>query len=351
MKKRIGLFLTALALLILLGALPVSAASLRNTISSKKSIACYTKKSSGKVYGYEYSTLKKKKGYIECAKDQCYIQFFLGNAVLVKYPIPGGWKQAWFKRSDFTGYDLNKLNKINYTAPKKITTYRRSSGKTYGYISKGDKCYVLSASGSMTQVIYPVKNGYKMAWVKTKDLKKSTSSTKPSTTSSKWQLPMKGAKCSWRNGGANMSWGARNSAKSGSRQYHLALDLKGSSSNIYAAAAGTVAATGYNSANGRYVIIKHTVSGKTVYSFYAHMKSITSGIKKNKKVSKGQKIGVMGSTGSAASGAHLHFSVVNKLSSNGGYYGYATKFSGNKKTYGGKTFYNPLYIIKNGKLP
>ena len=111
------------------------------------------------------------------------------------------------------------------------------------------------------------------------------------------------------------------------------------------------AATGYNSANGRYVIIKHTVSGKTVYSFYAHMKSITSGIKKNKKVSKGQKIGVMGSTGSAASGAHLHFSVVNKLSSNGGYYGYATKFSGNKKTYGGKTFYNPLYIIKNGKLP
>ena len=128
---------------------------------------------------------------------------------------------------------------------------------------------MLSASGSMTQVIYPVKNGYKMAWVKTKDLKKSTSSQNQAQRPSKWQLPMKGAKCSWRNGGANMSWGARNSAKSGSRQYHLALDLKGSSSNIYAAAAGTVAATGYNSANGGYVIIKHTVSGKTVYSFYA----------------------------------------------------------------------------------
>ena len=122
--------------------------------------------------------------------------------------------------------------------------------------------------------------------------------------------------------------------------------------NVYAAADGTVVKTGFNSANGNYVIIKHKLSGTTVYSFYAHLKSISASSGKN--ISKGTKIGVFGNTGSGSAGTHLHFAITDKLSNNGGYYGYVGSFSGNKTTYPektGTTFYNPHYVIKYNKLP
>jgi len=134
------------------------------------------------------------------------------------------------------------------------------------------------------------------------------------------------------------------------RPYHLGRDMKGPSDSILppvlAAAAGTVASAGYNSANGNYVILQH--SSPAVYSFYAHLSNIS--VKTGSKVTKGQQIGIMGNTG-ASTGAHLHFAFVSSLSANGGYYGYADKCSGDKVTYDGRTYYKPAYVIDNGKLP
>jgi uncharacterized protein YjdB len=132
---------------------------------------------------------------------------------------------------------------------------------------------------------------------------------------------------------------------------HLGMDIQSHTNdkNIYAAGNGTVAQTGWNSANGYTITIKHTISGKTVYSFYAHLSSIK--VSKGATVSKGQTIGVIGNTGSSSTGTHLHFAFTTQCSA--GTWGYGTSFSdsSNTATYQGYTFYNPTYIINNGKLP
>ncbi len=227
------------------------------------------------------------------------------------------------------------------------TWYFYNAGGGYYYIQSRLGCYLdvtggKTANGTNIQVY----NGNKTAAQKWKLEKASESDT--------WQLPVNSAYYTWGTS-SNWSWGANcndyGRSNSNGRNYHIGVDLNSKSdSNVYAAAAGTVAASGRNSANGNYVIIKHTVSGKTVYSFYAHLKSYSA--KKGTSVSKGQKIGVIGNTGSAAGSVkHVHFAIVDSLSSNGGYYGYATKFSGNKTTYSGKTYYNPIYVVNNKKLP
>lgn len=132
---------------------------------------------------------------------------------------------------------------------------------------------------------------------------------------------------------------------------HLGMDIKSSSgdTSIYATGDGVVANTGWNKANGYTITLKHTISGKTIYSFYAHLSSIN--VSKGASVSKGQKIGVIGNTGSSSTGTHLHFAFTTQCSA--GTWGYGTTFnnSANIATYSGYTFYNPSYVIANGKLP
>lgn len=40
-----------------------------------------------------------------------------------------------------------------------------------------------------------------------------------------------------------------------------------------------------------------------------------------------------------------------KNNESGSYYGYATYFTGNKTKYSGVTYYNPVYVIQNNRLP
>ena len=54
---------------------------------------------------------------------------------------------------------------------------------------------------------------------------------------------------------------------------------------------------------GNTVLIHH---GKGVYTYYAHLSDIT--VKKNQKVRKGQKVGMVGNTG-RSTGPHLHLEV------------------------------------------
>ncbi len=138
-------------------------------------------------------------------------------------------------------------------------------------------------------------------------------------------------------------------SKRPSRPYHLGIDIHSSSRDrkVYAAMAGTVVKAGWNASNGNYVVIQHSLGGKTVYSFYAHLSSIT---KWSGAVTTSTQIGVVGNTGSGSAGEHLHFAFVSAKWS-GSYYGYGTYFTGDKTTYGGVTYYNPHYVISNRRLP
>ena len=90
----------------------------------------------------------------------------------------------------------------------------------------------------------------------------------------------------------------------GDRRFHSGVDLAGSEGTpIYAARSGTVTTATYNGTCGYYVTINH---GDGYSSSYLHMTGYT--VKVGQKVSRGQVIGYMGSTG-VSTGPHLHFSI------------------------------------------
>ena len=87
--------------------------------------------------------------------------------------------------------------------------------------------------------------------------------------------------------------------------FHYGLDISGVSNyTIKAADDGTVVFTGVKGGYGNAVIIDH---GNGTETLYAHLKSIS--VSYGDKVAKGQKIGIMGSTGNST-GVHLHFEII-----------------------------------------
>ncbi len=84
-----------------------------------------------------------------------------------------------------------------------------------------------------------------------------------------------------------------------------AIDISGGG-NILAAADGKVETVGWQANGfGNYIVIKHDDGNR---SLYGHLSSVN--VTEGKKVSRGDKIGVMGSTGNS-SGVHLHFEIEN----------------------------------------
>lgn len=343
MKKFVSIVMVLVTVftIVTVSMVPVSAVSWPST----KNIKTYVISTGNDTTVYKTASSTSKYGTIY-ASDLITILGYSGSRLKVSYPVSGGSKTGYIDKSKVTSGTINYAS-AKWTATASMTAYRRSSGSsTIGSVSKNDVCYSIAKSGSRTQIIYPISGGYKMGWVSTSSIPNSSdTASNNNVEASLWQYPMtKSYVC-------GNDWGTKYSARP-SRPYHVGIDIasKDGDKNVYAAADGTVVASGKNSANGNYVIIKHSISGKTVYSFYAHLKSycVSSG-----KVKKGTKIGVFGNTGSASTGAHLHFAITDKLSSGGGYYGYISTSSGNarydKKTK--TTFYNPHYIIKNGKLP
>lgn len=73
-----------------------------------------------------------------------------------------------------------------------------------------------------------------------------------------------------------------------------------------AIANGTVISAGYDSSMGNHVDIRSVVGGQTIIARYFHLSSISVG--NGQGVSKGQVIGLTGSTG-ASTGPHLHFEI------------------------------------------
>lgn len=91
--------------------------------------------------------------------------------------------------------------------------------------------------------------------------------------------------------------------------YHQGIDIgvygNEPGAAIYAADGGKVEATGKTASMGNYVRIMHDDGIVTVYM---HMQNNSICVRKGQKVSRGQKIGRMGSTG-VSSGTHLHFEI------------------------------------------
>ncbi|GFR37093.1 hypothetical protein PRECH8_03890 [Insulibacter thermoxylanivorax] len=86
--------------------------------------------------------------------------------------------------------------------------------------------------------------------------------------------------------------------------FHSGVDIDGKlRDDIYAAAAGKVAETGFTNSLGNYIIIDHS---RGLQTLYAHLHEIL--VDPGDQVDKGELIGLMGSTG-RSTGTHLHYEV------------------------------------------
>lgn len=102
------------------------------------------------------------------------------------------------------------------------------------------------------------------------------------------------------------TFGYRNAPLAGASTNHKGVDFAASTGTpIYAAASGTVTSAGYSGKAGNLIIINH---GNGLLTYYMHCNTIF--VSAGQKVSKGQNIGQVGTTGNST-GPHLHFQVMN----------------------------------------
>ena len=105
-------------------------------------------------------------------------------------------------------------------------------------------------------------------------------------------------------GKLSSKFGYRKSPFTGRTQFHKGIDIANSGgTEITAAGTGIVTFSGYSSGYGNTIIISHGYDYRTVYS---HNKENL--VKVGQRVSKGESIAKMGSTGKST-GPHLHFEI------------------------------------------
>lgn len=101
------------------------------------------------------------------------------------------------------------------------------------------------------------------------------------------------------------TFGYRDAPLAGASTNHKGVDFAAATGTpIYAAAAGTVTSAGYSGKAGNLIIINH---GNGLLTYYMHCNTIF--VSAGQKVSKGQNIGQVGTTGNST-GPHLHFQVM-----------------------------------------
>jgi len=99
-------------------------------------------------------------------------------------------------------------------------------------------------------------------------------------------------------------FGQRTSPITKKAEFHQGIDIgAGYGTNILAADSGTVIISTYSSSYGNYVVIDH---GNGMTTLYAHMSQRK--VSEGANVTKGQVIGLVGSTGNST-GPHIHFEV------------------------------------------
>lgn len=99
-------------------------------------------------------------------------------------------------------------------------------------------------------------------------------------------------------------YGIRSDPFTRAASFHSGTDFAGNTGDpIYSTADGTVAETGRDGQKGNYILLQHDYGWSTMYM---HLSKIE--VQKGDKVTKGQQIGQMGSTG-RSTGPHLHYEV------------------------------------------
>jgi len=100
-------------------------------------------------------------------------------------------------------------------------------------------------------------------------------------------------------------FGVRKDPFTGKPSFHSGIDIAGKLQDpVYAAAEGTVIDTGSDSTHGNYIKIDHTGG---LVTLYMHLHRIM--VKKGDYVFKGDKIGLLGSTG-RSTGPHVHYEIL-----------------------------------------
>lgn len=100
-------------------------------------------------------------------------------------------------------------------------------------------------------------------------------------------------------------FGPRKQPMAGASSNHKGIDYAAEAGTpIYAAASGTVTTAGYSGAEGNWIVINH---GNGLQTYYMHCLKLY--VHAGQKVSKGQNIAAVGSTGNST-GPHLHFQVM-----------------------------------------
>lgn len=106
------------------------------------------------------------------------------------------------------------------------------------------------------------------------------------------------------NGRITSPFGNRRSPITGRIQHHTGIDIANSAGTpIYATADGTISVASYRGGWGNLIIIEH---GYGFSTYYAHLSRIV--VRPWERVTRGQLIGYMGSTGQST-GPHLHYEV------------------------------------------
>lgn len=93
----------------------------------------------------------------------------------------------------------------------------------------------------------------------------------------------------------------------GSTSWHDGIDLaRGGTVSIVAVASGTVTRSYTHATYGEVVMVQHSINGQVWETVYAHLQTGSRTVSVGAKVTQGQRLGYMGSTG-RSTGQHLHF--------------------------------------------
>ena len=109
-------------------------------------------------------------------------------------------------------------------------------------------------------------------------------------------------------GEGNFAWPTSGYVSQNYYWYHKAIDIANKDSPaILASQGGTVTTVAYNSGGyGNYVVVDH---GNGFSTLYAHMRTGSKEVGLGQRVTQGQMLGTMGTTG-RSTGIHLHFEVI-----------------------------------------
>lgn len=121
----------------------------------------------------------------------------------------------------------------------------------------------------------------------------------PAVSAGNWTKPASGSFTS--------GYGYRMHPIYGKGKMHYGIDIANSPGTpVLSAADGVVSYASPLSTYGNVIMVTHSIDGQTFTSLYAHLSSIGVGV--GQVVSKGQKIGGIGTTGNST-GPHLHFEI------------------------------------------